>query len=313
MSEGFSQPSLIDSSVIDAPAETQLPGAVLRAEREMRGLTIEAVAQATRFGVRQVVALESDDYASLPGMTTVRGFVRSYAKYLQLDVTPLLGALDAVAPLSLPEVRPPANMGEATPKVSGLWRGVAYFFAVCVVAFLMLTVYGYVIQQTPQSISLAPNSLQNKQPVQGLPAKPTDSSTAFATEPSVEPAPPAPAPQADVVPVVADTSSTSVVSPTVGKDISSGLADNPATLVAQLPAPVLSVIFDGASWIEVRDATRKVVLSGEFPAGVTQKIDGKPPFQLWLGKASAVRVFFGERSIDLQPFTRAGVARLTVE
>ena len=61
MSEGFSQPSLIDPSVIDAPAETQLPGAVLRAEREMRGLTIEAVAQATRFGVRQVVALESDD------------------------------------------------------------------------------------------------------------------------------------------------------------------------------------------------------------------------------------------------------------
>ena len=69
MSEGFQQPSLIDASVTEGPAEVQLPGAALRAERESRDLTMEAVAQATRFGVRQVAALERDDYASLPGMT----------------------------------------------------------------------------------------------------------------------------------------------------------------------------------------------------------------------------------------------------
>lgn len=311
MSEGFQQPSLIDASVTDGPAEVQLPGAALRAERESRDLTMEAVAQATRFGVRQVAALERDDYASLPGMTTVRGFVRSYAKYLQLDVTPLLDALDSVAPLSPPEVRPPANMGEAKPRVSALRRAAAYFVAVCVVAFLMLTVYGYVIQQTPQSVSLALNSLQNKQPVQVLPAKPTDSPSAVAVEPSVEPA--TLAPLADLGPVVAGTPTTSAALPAAVKDIPAGMADNPAVAAVPPPVPVLSVMFDGSSWIETRDATHKVVLSGEFPAGVTQKIEGKPPFQLWLGKASAVRVFYGERSIDLQPFTRAGVARLTVE
>ena len=86
-----------------------------------------------------------------------------------------------------------------------------------------------------------------------------------------------------------------------------------ATAPVPLPVPVLSVMFDGLSWIEVRDATQKVVLSGEFPVGTTQKIMGTPPFQLWVGKASAVRVFSGERRIDLQPFTRADVARLTIE
>ncbi len=311
MSEGLPQPSLIDASVTDVPAEVRLPGAALRAERESRGLTMEAVAQATRFGVRQVAALERDDYASLPGMTTVRGFVRSYAKYLQLDVTPLLDALDSVAPLSLPEVRPPANMGEAKPKVSALRHAATYFVMVCVAAILMLTVYGYVMQQTPKSMPLALNLLQNNQPVQVLPTKPTDSPSDGSAEPSVEPA--TQVPLADLGSAVADTPITSAVLPATVKDIPAGMAGNPVVAAVPPPAPVLSVMFDGSSWIEVRDATQKVVLSGEFPAGVTQKIEGKPPFQLWLGKASAVRVFSGERSIDLQPFTRAGVARLTVE
>jgi len=54
-------------------------------------------------------------------------------------------------------------------------------------------------------------------------------------------------------------------------------------------------------------------MSGEYPAGTRQNVVGKPPFQVWIGKAAGVRVFMGERNIDLQPFTRAEVARLTVE
>lgn len=311
MSEGLPQPPLTDISTADVSAGGWLPGAVLRAERESRGLTMEAVVQATRFSVRQVDALERDDYASLPGMTTVRGFVRSYAKYLQLDVTPLLDALDSVAPLSLPEVRRPANMGEAKPRISALRRAATYFFVVCVATILMLTVYGYVIQQAPQSMPLALNSLQNNQSVQVLPTMPTDSPSAVSAGPSVEPA--TLVPLADPESAVVGVPATSAVLPLAVKDIPAGMAGNPAVVAVLPPVPALSVTFDGSSWIEARDATQKVVLSGEFSAGVTQKVEGKPPFQLWVGKASAVRVFSGERSIDLQPFTRAGVARLTVE
>lgn len=307
MIEGLPQQSMAEASTINVPVGGLLPGAALRAERENRGLTVEAVVHATRFSVRQVDALERDDYASLPGMTTVRGFVRSYAKYLQLDVTPLLDALDSVAPLTMPEVRPPGNMGEAKPRVSALQRVTTYFIVVCVAAILMLTVYGYVMQQAQQPTPLALHSLQNNQPVQALPTNGTAASAGASVELATL------VPLADPELIVGGVSAKSAVLPAVMTEVTIDRASNPVVAAAPPPVPVLSVRFDGSSWIEARDATQKVVLSGEFPAGVTQKIEGKPPFQLWLGKASAVRVFSGERSIDLQPFTRAGVARLTVE
>jgi cytoskeleton protein RodZ len=42
-------------------------------------------------------------------------------------------------------------------------------------------------------------------------------------------------------------------------------------------------------------------------------VEGKAPFQVWVGRASGVRMFMGERSIDLKPHTREEVARFTVE
>jgi cytoskeleton protein RodZ len=79
------------------------------------------------------------------------------------------------------------------------------------------------------------------------------------------------------------------------------------------PHAGLRVEFDDRSWIEVRDAMQKVVFVGEYPAGTLQNIEGKAPFQLWIGRASAVRVFMGERSIDLKPHTREEVARFSLE
>jgi hypothetical protein len=60
-----------------------------------------------------------------------------------------------------------------------------------------------------------------------------------------------------------------------------------------------------------RDAESGFV--GEYPAGTRQNVEGKAPFQLWIGRASAVRVFMGERSIDLKPHTREEVARFSLE
>ena len=65
-------------------------GQLLRAARLERGLTIEDVARQLRLSVRQVTALEEDDYSKLSSITFLRGFVRNYAKLLQMDAAPLL-------------------------------------------------------------------------------------------------------------------------------------------------------------------------------------------------------------------------------
>src|SRR5512139_3689632 len=70
-------------------------GARLRVAREMRQMSVDEVAQALKLGPRQVEALESGNWQGLPGQTFVRGFVRNYARLLQIDPAPLMDHLDA--------------------------------------------------------------------------------------------------------------------------------------------------------------------------------------------------------------------------
>ncbi|HEY8027031.1 MAG TPA: RodZ domain-containing protein [Burkholderiaceae bacterium] len=70
-------------------------GEQLSAEREAKGWTVEYVAGQLNLATRQIQALESDNYAALPGMASVRGFVRAYAKLLRIDANPLVALIAA--------------------------------------------------------------------------------------------------------------------------------------------------------------------------------------------------------------------------
>jgi cytoskeleton protein RodZ len=72
-----------------------LPGEVLAARRNELRLTLEEVSQRLKLAPRQILALEANDFASLPGLASARGFVRSYAKLLELDPEPLLEMVTA--------------------------------------------------------------------------------------------------------------------------------------------------------------------------------------------------------------------------
>jgi cytoskeleton protein RodZ len=87
----------------------------------------------------------------------------------------------------------------------------------------------------------------------------------------------------------------------------------PPVVVTASTGDQLVVDLDDKSWIEIKDASGSVVLTGEFSGGFHQAISGQAPFQLWVGNASAVHVKKGDRVIDLLPYTREGVARLTVD
>ncbi|QGP78958.1 helix-turn-helix domain-containing protein [Sphingobium sp. CAP-1] len=66
-------------------AQPTTPGAKLRAAREAQGLSIQDVATRTRIAVRQLEAVERDDYAALPGIPYAVGFARAYARAVDMD------------------------------------------------------------------------------------------------------------------------------------------------------------------------------------------------------------------------------------
>lgn len=60
-------------------------GEELRKEREIRGISLAEIAEATKISKRFLGAIEKNDFATLPAPVFARGFVREYARYLGLN------------------------------------------------------------------------------------------------------------------------------------------------------------------------------------------------------------------------------------
>ncbi|MES2856783.1 MAG: helix-turn-helix domain-containing protein, partial [Bdellovibrionota bacterium] len=68
----------------------RITGQILKENRERKGISISEVAIATKINVKSIVAMEEGDVENLPPKTFLRGFVRAYANYLELDVESVL-------------------------------------------------------------------------------------------------------------------------------------------------------------------------------------------------------------------------------
>ena len=60
-------------------------GALLKSEREKRGLSLAQISQQTRLRPHILEAIEEEDWDRLPTATLVKGFIRSYARALELE------------------------------------------------------------------------------------------------------------------------------------------------------------------------------------------------------------------------------------
>ncbi len=70
-------------------------GEQLRAAREKQGLTLADVVERTKLRTDHVQALERGDYDVFAAPVYVRGFVRSYASLLRLNVPAIMAELEA--------------------------------------------------------------------------------------------------------------------------------------------------------------------------------------------------------------------------
>jgi len=70
------------------------PGEVLARARDEAGITQREVSDALHLPINTVAAIESGDRTELPADVFTRGYVRAYAKLLELDPDPLVAALN---------------------------------------------------------------------------------------------------------------------------------------------------------------------------------------------------------------------------
>jgi transcriptional regulator with XRE-family HTH domain len=72
-------------------------GEELRREREIRGISLKEIADATKISKRFLEAIEHNDHKTLPAPVFTRGFVREYARYLGLNADDMVSRYNYAA------------------------------------------------------------------------------------------------------------------------------------------------------------------------------------------------------------------------
>jgi cytoskeleton protein RodZ len=247
-------------------------GERLQSEREMRGVTLEEISEATKIGTRSLRALEHQDFDQLPGGIFNKGFVRAYARYLGLDedqaVADYQTALsEAIAAGKVTRQEPSANavnpdralledLGEREPTRLPLG-------AIAVVVLLAVAVFGGWKYYSRH----------------GLPKFWHPRAAARSARPSVPHA-------AAAVPALKPAA-----------DVSQPAA------TAAVEGFVVRVEAKQDSWVSIT-ADGKPVMEGTLPAGGEKSIPAQRTVVVKAGNASAIELYHNNKPVPLQ--ARAG-------
>jgi len=252
-----------------------------------------------------VKALEDEDFGKLPGRTFARGFVRNYARLLNLEADDLLALMPDAA--HAPALGSPAlhststTMGELPTATVTRPNFMRWLIPLVLVA----SIVGAAAYEWYRGGLVAPG----------------DVSHTVASAPQVDPQLPAP-PATPPAPATG-TSSTLLPNPLAAEGqaiepspVPETRDASPATAApaaapeaAATPAPLV-LAYRGPSWTEVRDRTGQLLIARMFAAGSEQSIRGTPPFEVVIGNARAVTLTYQGKPIDLGRYTRQNVARL---
>jgi cytoskeleton protein RodZ len=284
-------------------------GETLSRARCALGLSLDDVAQQLKFKSRQIEALEQERFAELPGGVFVRGMVRSYARLVKLDGESLAQRVTGVAPAT-PSIddavsfRKPIPFSDSTRRAY-LGYGVASIAVLGVVAALVaewprerLLGAQLTFVQASRAPEKSPMPVESRQAAQ----KPQSA------------AEPVGVPLASVAPQI----SAAPAIPAAQAPVADARANAPAPVAAPAAAAAgreqrISLHFERTSWVEVRDAEDRVLLSSMNAGGTSRVVEGIAPLRLVIGNAQHVRLNHGDRPVDLAPYTRLDVARLTLE
>ncbi|WP_175545542.1 helix-turn-helix domain-containing protein [Chitinimonas taiwanensis] len=315
----MSQEQAPTPSLSEMLAQTPSAGAILAAQRKQLGMSVDEVSAKLKLSHRQIEALETDRYDALPGNTFVRGFVRNYARLLQIDAQPLLHYLESHLPQEAPQAALPRLQSETLPTLrpGGSPGQSSFLLAVLGGLALALIAFGayWLVQQSRQEPILtlpetqAPVVLETPAPI--AQSAPVVSAPAIEAAPAAVPPEPALPAQAaaltPALPAAQPTPAPATAAPTLPP------ATTPqVTPPAVVPAPTgeIRVVAKQESWVQITDANGRRLVNELLPAGQVRVVGGKPPYQVRIGNGRQTELYYKGKATDLGPYIRVDVANL---
>lgn len=284
-------------------------GEQLRAARKARMLEIMDVAQTLKLGVRQVEALENGDWDGLPGQTFIRGFVRNYARLVQIDSAPLMLQLDQILKIPDDALKLPEAKGASMPRGASFGaprrdRMVVFFGLLLVIAaalaYFLLAKDLSSLRETAQATidSLAQKKANEATLDQAATVKTPD-------EPVFPPG--------TTVQQIMNPQAAVSAEPVVQEAAPTSVGASKDTAPAEARAAQLRFVAEKESWVEIRDRDGRVVFSERLAPATERSVSADGPLSLVIGYAPGVKLYLRGEAVDLVPHSRGDVARLVLE
>lgn len=326
-----------------AAAQRVNPGDALREAREARGWEIAEVAAQLNLTPQRLVQIEGGAFDKLPGNTFARGYVRAYAKLLDMDQSRLV--------LEFDQFTGSDAVGSNVHSLGHIEEPVRYSQSVLrFVSFALLVVLGGVGFYWWQEQSARPVDESAATGIEHVEVDGADGTTQIhpldeledqavlaaqqpaelalselapdeALQPGAETAPEQPAGEAAGAQQVAAEGEPAPAEPVAGAD-SAPVTSPPSAAPSEAEAPpvaaavaaagegVVRLTFTADCWTQVTDANGKILVSALKRGGDSLELAGKAPLELRLGFARGAQVSYNGQAVDVAPFISGETARL---
>lgn len=282
-------------------------GDTLKQARESKELTVQAVADAIHLSVKQINALETNNFNLLPEPVTTRGFIRSYARFLDIDSEPLLVNYRELVPHQDPnsivmtgQVNKVISVKEQSPWLMYILGSIIVLLLLVVWHYYLDNVNDWSVESDDEIVvessidsssetTLAQAQTQTSEPKQPVEPKGSISETSSETQ------------QAS-----SDVATTIASAETINTEAAGEIG------AVQTVAEPLVLRLTEACWVSIKTMAGEKFFEKLLPAGTEQGFDIKAPFKLKIGNATAATAIYQGQSLDLPKYTRGSVARLTV-
>jgi cytoskeleton protein RodZ len=256
-------------------------GEKLRRERELRGISLDQIAAATKISTRMLKAIEEEKFDLLPGGIFNKGFIRSYAKFLGIDeeqaVADYVAATGPEEPVNnLPQIadvpeRPTRQLDE---EGTISWTTIVVLVLLVAVGYGGWTYHNHRKAEKESRATTAPVAAISTPPVEAPPAE----RTLKAEVPA--PKPPSTAPLESTPAKSAPATS---ASPAALK--------TDATEPAPKPSVDLIIHTNEESWVQAV-ADGKTIFSETLPASSEKHVTASRGITLTVGNAGGVEVTY---------------------
>lgn len=288
--------------------------------------------------IATIEAIETNDQTHLPAQVFTRGYVRAYAKLLEVDAEPLVAALgdepvtDEASRQGGADAVPGAGQRAQRVDVAQLMQpkylGTAAAAVLIVVAFAWwfagddVDVPAEAVQAQPAGQATADQQMPSKaQPAasavlaeaEDIPVE--DEAPQDTVEASEPPAPAIDTAQVNATQPPPDLPAAVTDEPDAAAETSAAIAASTTDAARRLTADGedrLSLEFTEECWVEIKDTQGQLLYGDLGRAGQRMEFVGAAPFRLLLGYAPGVLLSFNSEPVALTPHTRNNVASLVL-